>query len=103
MGKSHGDYYTLNGMFVSTEAEEEHCGRRKRARGQEQLLSTTVLLHKWQCLYCFYSSQFPSHRTVAIGEKVYLCSLSFQSLTEEHCLTVPLHPHHAATVLNEDI
>uniref|UniRef100_D4A877 CWF19-like protein 2 n=1 Tax=Rattus norvegicus TaxID=10116 RepID=D4A877_RAT len=104
MGKSHGDYCTLDDMFVSKAAEKEHPGKkeesqRRRAIAEHQVLAAQMA----KCLYCLDSSQFPKHLIVAIGVKVYLCLPNSRSLTEGHCLIVPLQHHQAATVLDEDI
>nr|XP_045002266.1 CWF19-like protein 2 [Jaculus jaculus] len=104
MGKSDGDYYTLDDMFVSKAAERGHLGeqeenQRKRAIAEHQSLTAQME----RCLYCFDSSQFPKHLIVAIGVKVYLCLPNFCSLTEGHCLIAPLQHHRAATLLDEDI
>ncbi|XP_014640686.1 PREDICTED: CWF19-like protein 2 isoform X1 [Ceratotherium simum simum] len=104
MGKTDGDYYTLDDMFVSKAAERERFGeeeenQRKKAIAEHQSLAAQME----KCLYCFDSSQFPKHLIVAIGVKVYLCLPNFRSLTEGHCLIVPLQHHRAATLLDEDI
>ncbi|XP_004689125.1 PREDICTED: CWF19-like protein 2 isoform X2 [Condylura cristata] len=104
MGKTDGDYYTLDDMFVSKAAEKGHFGeeeanQRKKAIAEHQSLAAQME----KCLYCFDSSQFPKHLIVAIGVKVYLCLPNFRSLTEGHCLIVPLQHHRAATLLDEDI
>lgn len=71
MGKSHGDYCTLDDMFVSKAAEKEHPGKkeesqRRRAIAEHQVLAAQMA----KCLYCLDSSQFPKHLIVAIGVKV---------------------------------
>nr|XP_019571272.1 PREDICTED: CWF19-like protein 2 [Rhinolophus sinicus] len=104
MGKTDGDYYTLDDMFVSRAAERERFGeeeenQRKKAIAEHRRLAAQMD----KCLYCFDSSQFPKHLIVAIGVKVYLCLPNFRSLTEGHCLIVPLQHHRAATLLDEDI
>ncbi|KAL2807016.1 CWF19-like protein 2, partial [Daubentonia madagascariensis] len=103
MGKTDGDYYTLDDMFVSKAAERECLGgednQRKKAIAEHQSLAAQME----KCLYCFDSSQFPKHLIVAIGVKVYLCLPNFRSLTEGHCLVIPLQHHRAATLLDEDI
>ncbi|XP_023565217.1 CWF19-like protein 2 isoform X2 [Octodon degus] len=104
MGKADGDYYTLDDMFVSKAAErgrlgEEEESQRKQAIAEHQRLAAQME----KCLYCFDSSQFPKHLIVAIGVKVYLCLPNFRSLSEGHCLIVPLQHHRAATLLDEDI
>nr|XP_020040946.1 CWF19-like protein 2 isoform X2 [Castor canadensis] len=103
MGRTDGDGYTLDDMFVSKAAERARQGeeesQRKRAIAEHQSLAAQME----KCLYCFDSSQFPKHLIVAIGVKVYLCLPNFCSLTEGHCLIVPLQHHRAATLLDEDI
>uniref|UniRef100_A0A8C3W7R5 CWF19-like protein 2 n=1 Tax=Catagonus wagneri TaxID=51154 RepID=A0A8C3W7R5_9CETA len=104
MGKTDGDYYTLDDMFVSKAAEskclgEEEENQRKKAIAEHRSLAAQME----KCLYCFDSSQFPKHLIVAIGVKVYLCLPNVRSLTEGHCLIVPLQHHRAATLLDEDI
>ncbi|XP_030773818.1 CWF19-like protein 2 isoform X1 [Rhinopithecus roxellana] len=104
MGKPDGDYYTLDDMFVSKAAERERLGeeeenQRKKAIAEHRSLAAQME----KCLYCFDSSQFPKHLIVAIGVKVYLCLPNVRSLTEGHCLIVPLQHHRAATLLDEDI
>uniref|UniRef100_A0A2K6KHN1 CWF19-like protein 2 n=1 Tax=Rhinopithecus bieti TaxID=61621 RepID=A0A2K6KHN1_RHIBE len=104
MGKPDGDYYTLDDMFVSKAAERERLGeeeenQRKKAIAEHRSLAAQME----KCLYCFDSSQFPKHLIVAIGVKVYLCLPNIRSLTEGHCLIVPLQHHRAATLLDEDI
>ncbi|XP_062949994.1 CWF19-like protein 2 isoform X2 [Cynocephalus volans] len=104
MGKTDGDYYTLDDMFVSKAVERECLGeeeenQRKKAIAEHQ----SLVAQMEKCLYCFDSSQFPKHLIVAVGVKVYLCLPNFRSLTEGHCLIVPLQHHRAATLLDEDI
>lgn len=71
MGKTDGDYYTLDDMFVSKAAERERSGeeeenQRRKAIAEHQSLAAQMET----CLYCFDSSQFPKHLIVAIGVKV---------------------------------
>ncbi|XP_028372515.1 CWF19-like protein 2 isoform X1 [Phyllostomus discolor] len=104
MGKTDGDYYTLDDMFVSKAAEIEHFGKEEENQRQKAIAEHRSLAAQMEkCLYCFDSSQFPKHLIVAIGIKVYLCLPNFRSLTEGHCLIVPLQHHRAATLLDEDI
>ncbi|XP_061058584.1 CWF19-like protein 2 isoform X2 [Eubalaena glacialis] len=104
MGKTDGDYYTLDDMFVSRAAERERFGEEEENQREKAIAehrSLAALMEK--CLYCFDSSQFPKHLIVAIGVKVYLCLPNLRSLTEGHCLIVPLQHYRAATLLDEDI
>ncbi|XP_074072702.1 CWF19-like protein 2 isoform X2 [Macrotis lagotis] len=102
--KTDKDYYSLDDMFVSKAAKKEYFGgdeenRKKKAISEHQKLAAQME----NCPYCFDSSQLSKHLIVAIGVKVYLCLPNCQSLTEGHCLIVPLQHHTAATVLDEDI
>ncbi|XP_043337499.1 CWF19-like protein 2 isoform X3 [Cervus canadensis] len=104
MGKADGDYYTLDDMFVSKAAESEHFGEEEENQRKKAIAEHRSLIAQMEkCLYCFDSSQFPKHLIVAIGVKVYLCLPNVRSLTEGHCLIVPLQHHRAATLLDEDI
>nr|KAF6437358.1 CWF19 like cell cycle control factor 2 [Molossus molossus] len=103
MGKTDGDCYTLDDMFVSKAAEKGHFGEEENQREKAIAEHRSLVSQMERCLYCFDSSQFPKHLIVAIGIKVYLCLPNFRSLTEGHCLIVPLQHHRAATLLDEDI
>ncbi|XP_017402534.1 CWF19-like protein 2 isoform X2 [Cebus imitator] len=104
MGKTDGDYYTLDDMFASKAAERERLGEEEENQWKKAIAEHRSLAAQMEkCLYCFDSSQFPKHLIVAIGVKVYLCLPNVQSLTEGHCLIVPLQHHRAATLLDEDI
>ncbi|KAL4688006.1 hypothetical protein H8957_004585 [Semnopithecus entellus] len=104
MGKPDGDYYTLDDMFVSKAAERERLGEEEENQRKKAIAEHWSLAAQMEkCLYCFDSSQFPKHLIVAIGVKVYLCLPNVRSLTEGHCLIVPLQHHRAATLLDEDI
>ncbi|KAF3818011.1 hypothetical protein GH733_014883 [Mirounga leonina] len=104
MGKTDGDYYTLDDLFVSKAAEKECSGEEEENQWRKAIAEHQSLAAQMErCLYCLDSSQFPKHLIVAIGVKVYLCLPNFRSLTEGHCLIVPLQHHRAATLLDEDI
>ncbi|XP_042530883.1 CWF19-like protein 2 [Dipodomys spectabilis] len=103
MGKTDGDSYTLDDMFVSKAAERGRLGEEENQRRKAIAEHQSLTARMENCLYCCDSSQFPKHLIVAIGTKVYLCLPNFRSLTEGHCLVVPLQHHRAATLLDEDI
>nr|XP_057935297.1 CWF19-like protein 2 isoform X2 [Doryrhamphus excisus]XP_057935298.1 CWF19-like protein 2 isoform X2 [Doryrhamphus excisus] len=104
MGKTDGDNYTLDDMFVSSAAKREGEGReeerlRNRAAEESRRLATTME----KCRHCFDSQELQKHLIIAIGSKVYLSLPAGVSMTEGHCLICPLQHHSAATVLDEDI
>ncbi|KAB0351138.1 hypothetical protein FD754_015995 [Muntiacus muntjak] len=76
MGKADGDYYTLDGMFVSKAAEREHFGEEEENQRKKAIAEHRSLIAQMEkCLYCFDSSQFPKHLIVAIGVKMFRKSL----------------------------
>ncbi|XP_039987654.1 CWF19-like protein 2 [Xiphias gladius] len=104
MGKTDGDNYTLDDMFVSSAAQREGEGReeermRNRAIGESRRLAASME----KCHHCFSSQGLQKHLIVAIGSKVYLSLPAGVSMTEGHCLICPLQHHCSATGLDEDV
>ncbi|XP_028276162.1 CWF19-like protein 2 [Parambassis ranga] len=104
MGKTDGDNYTLDDMFVSSAAQREGEGReeermRNRAIGESRRLAASMD----KCQHCFSNKELPKHLIVAIGSKVYLSLPPGVSMTEGHCLICPLQHHCSATGLDEDV
>lgn len=71
MGKTDGDNYTLDDMFVSGAAQREGEGReeermRSRAVGESRRLAASME----RCRHCFSSPELQKHLIVAIGSKV---------------------------------
>ncbi|XP_070685094.1 CWF19-like protein 2 [Pempheris klunzingeri] len=104
MGKTDGDNYTLDDMFVSSAAQREGEGRdeermRNRAMGESRRLAASME----KCHHCFSSQQLQKHLIVAIGSKAYLSLPAGVSMTEGHCLICPLQHHCCATGLDEDV
>ncbi|XP_051962661.1 CWF19-like protein 2 [Xyrauchen texanus] len=104
MGKTDGDNYTLDDMFVSSAAQRERSGRDEERQRNKAVHETRRLAGQMEkCRHCFDSPELPKHLIVAVGAKVYLCLPNSVSLTEGHCLIVPVQHHTAATGLDEDI
>ncbi|XP_026154827.1 CWF19-like protein 2 [Mastacembelus armatus] len=104
MGKTDGDNYTLDDMFVSSAAQQEGEGReeeRMKNRAIEESRRLAASMEK--CHYCFSSQELQKHLIVAIGSKVYLSLPAGVSMTEGHCLICPLQHHCSATGLDEDV
>ncbi|XP_063161896.1 CWF19-like protein 2 isoform X1 [Candoia aspera] len=102
--KTDRDYYTLDDVFVSEAAKGEKSGKeeerqRKQAIREHQRLAACME----KCPHCFGSPELPKHLIIAIGNKVYLSLPRYQSLTEGHCLIIPMQHYTAATLLDEDI
>ncbi|KAM4796109.1 CWF19-like protein 2 [Rhinophrynus dorsalis] len=104
MEKTDQDYYTLDDMFVSKAAKKER-GNEEEERERRQAISEHQRLaaRMEKCPYCFDNAELPKHLIIAIGVKVYLCLPNYLSLTEGHCLIVPLQHFTASTLLDEDI
>ncbi|XP_063807643.1 CWF19-like protein 2 isoform X2 [Pseudophryne corroboree] len=102
--KTDQDYYTLDDMFVSKAANKER-GNEEEERERQQAISEhrRLAARMEKCPYCFDNAELPKHLIIAIGVKVYLCLPNHLSLTEGHCLIVPLQHYTAATLLDEDI
>lgn len=54
-----------------------------------------------KCKFCF--GNVPKHLIIAIGTKTYLCLPNNKSLTEGHCLIVPMQHVASATTVDEDV
>ncbi|XP_013869501.1 CWF19-like protein 2 [Austrofundulus limnaeus] len=104
MGKTDGDNYTLDDMFVSSAAQREGEGREEeRMRNRAVAESRTLASSMDRCQHCFSSQGLQKHLIVAIGSKVYLSLPAGLSMTEGHCLICPLQHHCSGTSLDEDI
>ncbi|XP_076002698.1 CWF19-like protein 2 isoform X2 [Genypterus blacodes] len=104
MGKTDGDNYTLDDMFVSSAAQREGEGmeeQRMRSRAIRESRSLEASMDK--CQQCFSSSELQKHLIVALGSKVYLSLPVGVSMTEGHCLICPLQHHCCATGLDEEV
>ncbi|XP_051882070.1 CWF19-like protein 2 isoform X2 [Pristis pectinata] len=98
------DYYTLDDMFVSKAARKDQSGRECERQRNKAINEHKHLAERMEkCQYCFENPELPKHLIIAIGVKVYLCLPNYQSMTEGHCLIVPLQHHTAGNLLDEDI
>ena len=55
------------------------------------------------CKYCFDNSRARKHLIVAIGISVYLAAPDYESLTDGHCLLVPMQHVVCSTALDENV
>ncbi|NP_001089662.1 CWF19 like cell cycle control factor 2 L homeolog [Xenopus laevis] len=104
MEKTDRDNYTLDDMFVSKAAKKEHENKEEERERKQAIDEHRRLAARMEkCPFCFDNSELPKHLIIAIGTKVYLRLPNHLSLTEGHCLIVPLQHHTASTLLDEDI
>ncbi|XP_068122987.1 CWF19-like protein 2 [Hyperolius riggenbachi] len=102
--KTDQEYYTLDDMFVSKSAKKERANEEEERERQQAISEHRRLAATMEkCPFCFDNAELPKHLIIAIGVKVYLCLPNHLSLTEGHCLIVPLQHYTAATLVDEDI
>ncbi|XP_066932619.1 CWF19-like protein 2 [Clytia hemisphaerica] len=104
LGKTQGDDYTLDDMFVTASATKGSV-RNEDKRTKEK----AVKEHKQRelqlasCRFCFENPKIAKHLIIAIGRKTYLALPIHKSLTEGHCLILPLHHVIGQTYMDEDV
>ncbi|XP_028519021.1 CWF19-like protein 2 [Exaiptasia diaphana] len=102
--KTDSDDFTLDDHFVSgaskkySKAQEEERDK-MRAIKEHQRLSAQLS----KCRFCFENPDLAKHLIIAIGIQVYLAVPLHTSLTEGHCLIIPMQHQVAYTYLDEDI
>ncbi|XP_053564539.1 CWF19-like protein 2 isoform X2 [Bombina bombina] len=102
--KTDQDYYTLDDMFVSKAAKKEGEEEEEERERRQAIAEHRKLANRMEnCPYCFDNKDLPKHLVISIGVKVYLSLPNYVSLTDGHCLIVPLQHYTAATLLDEDI
>ncbi|CAB3983425.1 CWF19 2 [Paramuricea clavata] len=99
-----GGQFDLDDKFESAAAskytpeELEEKSRQKAIREHQRLAAQME-----NCKFCLDSTELAKHLIIAIGLKVYLTLPVNQSLTDGHCLIVPIMHHTAGTMVDEDI
>ena len=86
-----------------------HGKRKKQLKEEEREMRRTINENKRMmdkldsCRLCFDSSQFEKHLLIAVGINVYLSVPSVQSLTEGHCLLVPMEHTQSSLLTDENV
>lgn len=98
------DEYDIDDVFTSRAArkrsEEQDMARdREKAVAQHRKLAKTLD----DCKRCFATKMFTKHLMVAVGKTCYLMLPSHTSLTQDHCLIVPMSHVKCSTLLDEDV
>jgi len=87
----------------------ERASEKRSAKASEREIKRAIDEHKRtnkilnSCRYCFESEEMLKHLFIAKGEKCYICLPSYKSLTEGHCLIVPIYHYACATDIDEDV
>lgn len=70
MGRTDGDNYTLDDMFVSSAAQRERSGRDEERQRSKAVQETRRLAGQMEkCRHCFDSPDLPKHLIAAVGNK----------------------------------
>ena len=86
-------------IAVKYDPEKEMQKQRQRAIAENNKM-TAVLQN---CKLCFDNSGFEKHLLIAVGISVYLAAPSHQSLTEGHCLLIPMEHSACSMLLDENV
>ncbi|XP_064609268.1 CWF19-like protein 2 [Liolophura sinensis] len=96
------DDFQVDDVFLKNATRKRNDSRleeRDRTLAITEHKKMTAALDK--CQFCF--DNVAKHLIVAIGNKVYLSLPNHRSLTEGHCLIVPMQHVSAGTALDEDV
>lgn len=102
--KTDMDDFSIDDVFVKRAArkrdhEAEAIEEREAAIKQHKSMTRSLET----CSSCFDSSEFKKHLLVAIGKTCYVTLPPYTSLTEDHCLIVPMGHDKCGTMLDEDV
>ena len=104
LGRAMGDDYTIDDMFVQASATKgETKIENKRIK---EIAIAEDKRHKKQllnCRFCFENPNVAKHLIISVGTNVYLSLPINASLTECHCLIIPMNHVSAQTYLDEDV
>ena len=96
--------YDMDDMMV-TKAAGKQDEEKERIKLEQKAVKTHLELEKTlaNCTWCLGSSRCSKHLIVAMGKQVYLAVPDKASLTEGHCLIVPMGHVEAGTAMDEDV
>lgn len=94
----------MDDIFSERARQKDSDGKieaRERGRAIQEHKRKEKMLDS--CKWCFDGKELQRHLIVAVGAKSYVCLPPYQSLTEGHCLIIPLHHNTCSTMLDEDV
>ncbi|XP_068720114.1 CWF19-like protein 2 [Montipora capricornis] len=101
---ANSDDFSLDDHFVSSAANKISAAQLEERERQKAIKEHRLLAAQLsKCHFCFENPDIAKHLIIAIGFKVYLAVPLHQSLTEGHCLIVPMQHCSASTLLDEDV
>ena len=86
---------------IATRYNPEKESERQRQRAIVENRKMTEILEN--CRLCFDNANFEKHLLIAVGLSVYLAVPSCQSLTDGHCLLVPMEHAVCSMLLDENV
>jgi len=89
------DYVTKGKHNVEKERQKERKLAVLESKHMTEILDN--------CKYCFDNSRAQKHLMIAIGINIYLAAPDYESLTEGHCLLVPMQHVVCSTALDENV
>ncbi|XP_025198919.1 CWF19-like protein 2 [Melanaphis sacchari] len=112
-GDSNMEFVNLSRKVNARDDEDDvfvdRASEKRSAKASEREIKRAIGEHKRtekilnSCRYCFDSEEMLKHLFIAKGEKCYLCLPNYKSLTEGHCLIVPIYHYACATDIDEDV
>eukprot|EP00794_Sanderia_malayensis_P018404 gene18404-20259_t len=104
LGNTMGDYYTLDDMFETSSANKESQGAREE-KSKHKAMSDhhKSMAQIAKCRFCFENPEIAKHLIISIASQTYLALPITSSLTDGHCLILPMQHIVASTYLDEDI
>lgn len=96
--------YDMDDAFVSRASQKSNAAKmdaQERLYAINDYKRSNAAMEK--CHYCIDSKNLKKHLIIALGIKTYLCLPPFHSLTEGHCLILPMQHVTASTFLDEDV
>jgi len=89
------DYVTKGKHNVEKERQKERKLAVLESKHMTEILDN--------CKYCFDNSRAQKHLMIAIGINIYLAAPDFESLTDGHCLLIPMQHVVCSTALDENV
>ncbi|XP_015747984.1 PREDICTED: CWF19-like protein 2 [Acropora digitifera] len=97
------DKYDLKEMVrrekMQTAEDNNAMMARLSSKSEHRILAAQLS----KCHFCFENPDIAKHLIIAIGLKVYLAVPLHESMTDGHCLIVPMQHCSASTLLDEDV
>ncbi|CAG2226549.1 unnamed protein product [Mytilus edulis] len=96
------DDYQIDDVFLDRAAKKQSINISEMKERSQAIYDHKKMAGALErCHFCF--GNVPKHLIIAIGTKSYLRLPNYKSLTEGHCLIVPMHHSPSCTAIDEDV